>query len=165
MTLVDDNLHFALHRPFPQRRSRYRDRYPSGTDMTRYSTAVTKPISRYFKLDLARIWYCFGQFLDGDDAHDARVLEQRDHVVGRRRKDHADRLRQDDAAEDVQPAHAQRRAGFPLADGNRRDAGAIDFGLISGVVQPEAEDRGRHRSQPQVDRKPSGKVSAITGRP
>ncbi len=44
-----------------------------------------------------------------------------------------------DAAKDPQRRHAQRGPGLPLADGNRRDAGPIDFRFVGPVVQPEAD--------------------------
>src|SRR5262249_4368667 len=43
----------------PQRCSRYRDKYPSGTDMMRYSAAVARAMAtRCSLLDLVRIRYC-----------------------------------------------------------------------------------------------------------
>ena len=53
-----------------------------------------------------------------------------DAVVGQRRNDDVDRLRQDDIGHHLPPGQPQRRRGFELPFGDGLDAGAEDFGRI-----------------------------------
>src|SRR5438270_9705252 len=55
------------------------------------------------------------QLDDRDDADDAGVLEQRDQVVGHRRNDDAQRLRQGDAPEGERRRQGERGRSVPLA--------------------------------------------------
>ena len=85
-----------------------------------------------------------GQFDDRDHRADRGVFEQGDEIVGDRRNDDAQGLRQDDSADGQGGRHAQRQGGFHLAARNGLQAGAIDFRFVGRVVDRQSGD-GRHQ--------------------
>ena len=62
-------------------------------------------------------------------------------LVGQRRDDAAQRLRQQHQAEQLGPRQAQRQPGIALAARHRLDPGAHGFGNVGGGVERQAEDQ------------------------
>src|SRR5450759_3273342 len=58
------------------------------------------------------------KILHRDDADQGSILDQRRKLIGKRRQNSPERLREDNMAQCLRPLHAQRESGFRLSLGN-----------------------------------------------
>ena len=85
------------------------------------------------------------QLVDEDHRGDRRPLDHADHVIGHARQDRLHGLRQDDAAQGQERAHAEGGCGDSLAAVHGQDAAANDLSAERRLVQGEAEHCGCER--------------------
>ena len=93
----------------------------------------------------------FRQVDQRDHRNERRVLEQRDEIVRHRRQRNAHGLRNDDVVKGLALGHAERQSALHLRAGNGHQSGAIVLGLISCVVDAEADDAGPEGRELQSD--------------
>ena len=87
--------------------------------------------------------------LDGDDAHQRRVLVERDEL-GHRRRHHAPQaLGQDHEPHRLPVGHPERGRRLALAAVERQDPRAHDLGEDRRVVEDEAEQGREHAARLQ----------------
>ncbi len=77
---------------------------------------------------------------DADGLRERGVLDERDDLVRRRRKDALDHLRQHDAKEGLALREAENLRGLVLPAGNRLDAAAVNLCEIGGIIEDEGDD-------------------------
>ena len=83
----------------------------------------------------------------GENERQRGVLGQRDDLVGDRREDTLDHLREYDLAEGLGAAVSEDFGGFILTDRNGLDTGAVDLCKVGGIVDGKSDD-----SRPEAPR-------------
>ena len=82
---------------------------------------------------------------DADERHERRVLLEADEVVEQRRDDAPDRLREDDEAQRLEMAEAERPGGGILARVDRLDSCPVDLGDVGRVDEGQRDDAPEER--------------------
>src|SRR5450830_1320716 len=74
------------------------------------------------------------KILHRDDADQGSILDQRRKLIGKRRQNSPERLREDNMAQCLRLTHAQRESSFRLSLGDRLDGGTEYLGNVRSIA-------------------------------
>src|SRR5450830_1921872 len=95
------------------------------------------------------------KILHRDEGDQGSILDQRRKLIGKRRQNSPERLREDNVAQCLRPIHAQRESGFRLSLGDRFHSRSEDLRYVGCIAHCKRNHGGREPRQVQAYRRES----------
>src|SRR5450830_746798 len=95
------------------------------------------------------------KILHRNDADQGSIFDQRRKLIGKRRQNSPERLREDNVAQCLRPIHAQRESGFRLSLGDRFHSRSEDLRYVGCIAHCKRNHGGREPRQVQAYRRES----------